>query len=67
VLGGRFDFLFPPEHQAIIADRIHDAHLEIIERAGHIAHAERAEEVIGIIRRFMTAHAVVRPHALSLA
>jgi proline-specific peptidase len=56
VLGGRFDFLFPPEHQAILADRIANAELEIVERAGHNAHAEQADEVIGIIRRFITAH-----------
>lgn len=65
VLGGRFDFLFPPEHQAILADRIPHAQLEIIERAGHNAHAERAEEVIGIIRRFITAHPAVERQAMA--
>jgi hypothetical protein len=34
VLAGRFDFLFPSEHQAILADRLPNAQLEIIERAG---------------------------------
>jgi proline iminopeptidase len=53
VLAGRHDFLFPPEHQAILADRLPDARLEIVERAGHSAHAERPREVIGIIRRFL--------------
>jgi proline iminopeptidase len=43
VLAGRADFLFPPEHQAILADRLPNAQLEIIERAGHNAHAERVE------------------------
>jgi proline iminopeptidase len=56
VLAGRFDFLFPSEHQAILADRIAGAELEIIERAGHNAHAERATEVIETVRRFMAAH-----------
>jgi proline iminopeptidase len=56
VLAGRFDFLFPPEHHAILADRLQHAHLEIIERAGHNAHAERADEVIDIVRRFMATH-----------
>lgn len=56
VLAGRFDFLFPSEHQAILVDRLPNAQLEIIERAGHNAHAERAPEVIGIIRRFVAAH-----------
>ena len=63
VLGGRMDFLFPPEHQAILADRIPNAHLEIIERAGHSPYAERAAEVIGIIRRFITAHPPIERHA----
>ena len=55
VLGGRFDFLFPPEHQAILADRIAGARLEIIECAGHNAHAEREDEVIAITREFLAA------------
>lgn len=53
VLGGREDFLFPPEHQAILADRIPDAELEIIERAGHNAHAEQADVVRRIIKYFI--------------
>ncbi len=53
VLAGRFDYLFPSEHQAILADHLPNAQLEIIERAGHLAHAERSIEVIDIMRRFM--------------
>jgi len=53
VLAGRHDFLFPPEHQAILADRLPHAQLEIIERAGHSAHAEQAAEVIAVMKRFM--------------
>jgi len=53
VLGGRHDFLFPPEHQAILADRLPGAELELIERAGHSPHAERAREVIARVRPFM--------------
>lgn len=60
VLGGRFDFLFPPEHLAILADRLPDATLEIIERSGHSAHEENAAEVIGIVRRFLAARPRVR-------
>jgi proline iminopeptidase len=56
VLAGRFDFLFPSEHQAILADRLPNAQLEIIERAGHLAHAERSVEVIDIVRRFIAKH-----------
>jgi proline iminopeptidase len=64
VLAGRHDFLFPPEHQAILADRLPDARLEIVERAGHSAHDEQAAEVIGIVRRFMT---VPRPAPVAAA
>jgi pimeloyl-ACP methyl ester carboxylesterase len=41
VLAGRHDFLFPPEHQAILADRLPNARLELIERAGHNPHMEQ--------------------------
>lgn len=53
VLGGRLDFLFPPEHQAILADRLPNARLEIIERAGHSPHEERTEDVLAITRDFL--------------
>ncbi len=53
VLAGRHDFQFPPEHQAILADRLPDAQLELIERAGHNTHAERSAEVIEVVKRFM--------------
>jgi len=54
VMAGRFDFLFPPEHQAIVADRLPDARLEIIENAGHNPHVEQQDAVIGILRRFLS-------------
>jgi proline iminopeptidase len=53
VLAGRDDFLFPPEHQAVLADRLPNARLEIIERAGHNPQIERPAEAIEAIRRFM--------------
>ncbi len=53
VLAGRDDFLFPPEHQAILADRLPDARLEIIERAGHNPHMEQQVVVNEIIRSFI--------------
>ena len=53
VLAGRDDFQFPPEHQAILADRIPNAQLEIVERAGHNAPMERPLEVIEAVRRFL--------------
>jgi pimeloyl-ACP methyl ester carboxylesterase len=53
VLAGRDDFQFPPEHQAILADRLPNAQLELIERAGHNAPMERPAEVIEVVKRFM--------------
>ena len=53
VLAGRHDFLFPPEHQAILADRLPNVQLEIIELAGHNPHDEQARVVIDIIRQFI--------------
>ena len=53
VLAGRHDFLFPPECQAILADRLPNAQLELIERAGHNAPSERPAVVIKAIRRFL--------------
>jgi proline iminopeptidase len=54
VMAGRHDFLFPPEHQAILADRLPDARLEIVERAGHNPHDERPDEVMAAVHRFLT-------------
>ncbi len=53
VLAGRYDFLFPPEHQAILADRLPNAQLELIERAGHNPQMERTAEVIDVIKSFL--------------
>jgi proline iminopeptidase len=55
VMAGRYDFLFPPEHQAILADRLPKAKLTLIERAGHNPQMERPAEVIQAIRDFMAA------------
>ena len=55
VTAGRYDFLFPPEHQAILADRLPNARLEIIECAGHNPQMERNAEVIEIMRSFLAA------------
>jgi pimeloyl-ACP methyl ester carboxylesterase len=54
VLAGRHDFLFPPEHQAILADRLPNAQLELVEFAGHEPHAERSAEVFPIVRHFLS-------------
>ena len=53
VLAGRDDFQFPPEHQAILADRLPNAQLELIERAGHNAPMERPAEVVEVVKRFL--------------
>jgi proline iminopeptidase len=59
VIAGRHDFLFPPEHQAILADRLPNAKLELIERAGHNPQMERSAEVIQAIRDFMVTAAPI--------
>ena len=53
VMAGRDDFLFPPEHQLELAAGIPDAHLQIIEHAGHNSHSERPEEVFKELRCFI--------------
>jgi proline iminopeptidase len=53
VLAGRYDFLFPPEHQAILADRLPNAQLELIECAGHNPQFEQTAVVLEAISRFM--------------
>lgn len=55
VMAGRHDFLFPPEHQAILADRLANANLLLIERAGHNPQVEQPAEVIRIIKDFLAA------------
>ena len=55
VLAGRHDFLSPAEHDAIVADRLPDARLEIVERAGHNPQHERPAEVLAAVRRFLGA------------
>jgi proline-specific peptidase len=55
VLAGRYDFLFPTEHQVALAAGIANARLEIIERAGHNPHMEQPAEVQRLIRGFLAA------------
>jgi proline iminopeptidase len=54
VLAGRYDFLFPMEHQVSLAGGIPHARLEIIECAGHNPHMEQQVETIRIIRKFLS-------------
>ena len=53
VVAGRHDFLFPPEHQVILADRLPNAELALIERAGHNPQNEQQAEVIDVIKRYL--------------
>jgi len=53
VLAGRYDFLFPTEHQVALAAGIPNAHLEIIECAGHNPHMEQPAAVQRLIRGFL--------------
>jgi proline iminopeptidase len=53
VLAGRYDFLFPTEHQVALAAGITDARLEIIENAGHNPHMEQSTLVLEIIKSFI--------------
>jgi len=57
VIGGRDDFIFPPEHQAALAAGIPDARLWIVERAGHNPYAERPEETMAVVGTFLGADA----------
>lgn len=53
VLAGRYDFLFPTEHQVALAAGMPNARLEIIENAGHNPHMEQPKAVLRLIRDFM--------------
>ena len=53
VLAGHDDFLFPPESQALLASGIPNAHLRIIERAGHNPQSERADETLMAVADFL--------------
>jgi proline iminopeptidase len=57
VIGGRDDFLFPPEHQALLAAGIPGATLRIIERAGHNPHSEEPAEVMAAVSDFLIGEA----------
>lgn len=59
VLAGRHDFQFPPEHQAILADRLPNAQLVLIEQAGHNAPSEQPDEVIGAVKHFFSSCGVI--------
>ncbi|MCU0486098.1 MAG: alpha/beta hydrolase [Anaerolineales bacterium] len=53
VLAGRYDFLFPTEHQVALAAVIPNARLEVIENAGHNPHMEQPVAVQRLIKDFL--------------
>ncbi len=55
VMAGRHDFLFPPEHQAILADRLPNAKLVLFECASHNPQMERTADVVQAVREFWAA------------
>lgn len=55
VIAGRSDFLFPPESQALLAARIPNARLHIVERAGHNPQTERPAETLAAVEGFLAA------------
>jgi proline iminopeptidase len=67
VLAGREDFLFPSEHEAILADRIVGARLEIIECAGHNPQMEKTAQVVQAILDFMATTGVPESHPAAQA
>ena len=52
-MAGRYVFLFPPEHQAVLAAGIPNARLEIIETVGYNTPSVQPAEVLGVIRDFL--------------
>ena len=55
IIAGRYDFLFPTEHQVALAAGIPNARLEIIECAGHNPHMEQPAAVQQFIGEFLPA------------
>ena len=53
VLAGREDVLFPPECQHPLAEGIPDAHLLLVDDAGHNPHDEQRPVVLRAVRQFL--------------
>jgi proline iminopeptidase len=52
VMAGREDFIYPPEHQEKLAAGIPNAHLVLIDRAGHNPQDEQSEQVLHAIEAY---------------
>lgn len=53
VITGRLDTVVPMQNSENIAERIPNAHLELIEHAGHMAFVEQTDEFNSRVRRFL--------------
>ena len=53
IVAGCDDFLWPPGHQRELKQGIAEAQLHLLTGAGHMAHIEQSEKVIGLIRDFV--------------
>lgn len=56
VLHGTEDLAIPVENARMLADRIPDAELALLEGAGHLYHSERPEEADAIVLDFVGRH-----------
>ena len=54
VMAGREDFVYPPACQEQLAAGIPNARLHVVERSGHNPHAERTDEVMREVSRFLS-------------
>jgi len=53
LMAGRQDFIYPPEHQDELAERIPNVRLVLIDRAGHNPHDEQTAQVLTALKSFM--------------
>jgi proline iminopeptidase len=54
VLAGAHDWICPPEHSRIIAERIPRAHLKLFPHAAHNIPQDQPDEFLGAVRGFLT-------------
>ena len=56
VIGGRFDWICPPEFSELIASKIPNADLRIFEQSGHMVQTDEHQAYIDAIRGFLVYH-----------
>jgi len=54
VLAGALDWICPPDHSRLIAERIPRAHLKIFAKSSHSIAADEPEEFLAAVRGFLT-------------